>query len=156
MTARIKYDPVAHREVFGAMAGLGAVVSRSTLEPALVELVKVRASQINGCGHCLDMHTKETRAAGEKEQRLYLAAVWRETTLYTERERAALAWTEAVTRLEHQQVPDEAYAAVRAVFSEDEIVKLTLAVIAINGWNRLAIAFRFPAGDYKVGSYKKA
>jgi len=156
MTVRIKPDTAAHRDVFAAMMGLGAVSRRSSLEPQLRELVKVRASQVNGCGHCLDMHTKEARAAGEAEQRLYLAGAWRETSIYTERERAALAWTEAVTRLEHQHVPENVYHAARAVFSEEELMVLTLAVVEINGWNRFAIAFQFPAGEYEPGSIKHA
>ena len=156
MTARLKNDPAAHPGVYGAMAGLGSALRRSSLEPSLRELVKIRASQINGCGHCLDMHTKEARAAGETEQRLYLLSAWRETSLYSERERAALLWTEAVTRLERQHVPDDAYAAVRAVFDEQEQMLLTLAVVEINAWNRIAIAFQFAAGDYEIGSLKRA
>jgi AhpD family alkylhydroperoxidase len=152
MTARMNFNPAAYREVYAAMLGLGAVTRRSSLEPALRQLVKTRASQINGCGHCLDMHTKDARAAGETEQRLYLLSAWREAPIYSERERAALAWTEAVTRLEHQHVPDDIYEAAHRVFSEEELVVLTLAVIEINGWNRLAIAFQLPAGDYQPGS----
>ena len=156
MTARIPFDITAHREIYGAMSGLGAAIRRSGLEPALLHLVKVRASQINGCGFCLDMHTKDARAEGETEQRLYLTSVWRETSIYSERERAALWWTEAVTRLEHGHVPDDAYAAVRKVFSQEEMAALTLAVVEINGWNRFCISFNVPAGDYQVGSLKKA
>ncbi len=149
MHARLTFDPVRHRDAFQAMLGLGAAVNRSGLEPALLELVKIRASQINGCGYCLDMHTKDARANGETEQRIYLLTAWREANVYTERERAALAWTEAVTRLEHQDVPDDVYEAARAEFDEDELVALTLAIVQINGWNRLSIAFRRPAGDYR-------
>lgn len=156
MTARIKYNPAAYGDVYAAMMGLGAVVRRSSLEPEIRELVKIRVSQINGCGFCLDMHTKDARAAGESEQRLYLVSVWRETSLYTARERAALAWAEAVTQLRHQHVPEDVYQEVRAVFSEQEVVALTLAVIEINGWNRFNIAFQFPAGGYQVGSVKGA
>lgn len=155
MTARITLDPAKYRDAIQAMYGLGAVVDRSGLEPALLELVKVRASQINGCGFCLDMHTKDARASGETEQRLYLLSAWREANVYTERERAALAWTEAVTRLEHQEVPDTVYELARAEFSEEELVALTLAIVQINGWNRLSIAFRYPAGDYQPGSLNR-
>jgi AhpD family alkylhydroperoxidase len=154
MTARIQFDPAKHRDIYSAMFGLGAAVRRSGLEPALLKLVKVRASQINGCGFCLDMHTKEARAEGETEQRLYLTSVWQETSIYSERERAALLWTEAVTRLEHQKVPDDVYETVRKVFNEAEMAALTLAVAEINAWNRLAISFKYPVGDYVVGSLK--
>ena len=156
MTARIPLNLAKHREIYAAMAGLGAAVRRSGLEPALLNLIKVRASQINGCGFCLDMHTKEARAEGETEQRLYLTSVWHETSIYNERERAALLWTEAVTRLEHRKVPDDVYETVRKVFSEEEMMALTLAVVEINGWNRFSIAFNRPAGDYQVGSLKLA
>lgn len=156
MNTRIQPDPAKHRGIYAAMYGLSAAVSRSGLEPALRHLIKVRASQINGCGFCLDMHTKEARAEGETEQRLYLASVWRETSIYNERERAALLWTEAVTRLEHQEVPDEVYETVSKVFSEEEMAALTLAVVEINGWNRFAISFKRPVGDYQVGSLKQA
>jgi len=149
MAARLTFDPNRHRDAYQAMLGLGAAVRRSGLEPQLLELVKIRASQINGCGYCLDMHTKDARANGETEQRIYLLTAWREANVYTERERAALAWTEAVTRLEHQDVPDDVYEAARAEFDEDELVALTLAIVQINGWNSLSIAFRQPAGDHR-------
>ncbi|MBN1239637.1 MAG: carboxymuconolactone decarboxylase family protein [Gammaproteobacteria bacterium] len=152
MTARLKLEPARYSETVDSMLRLGAVVRRSSLERELLELVKVRASQINGCGFCLDMHTKDARAQGETEQRLYLLAAWREANVYSDRERAALAWTEAVTRLEHQEVPDTAYEQARSQFSEEELVALTLAVVEINGWNRFSIAFRNPAGDYQPGS----
>jgi len=152
MHARIDFDTAKYRDVMQAMFGLGAAVSRSGLESSLLELVKIRASQINGCGYCIDMHTKDARANGETEQRLYLLSAWREATVYSARERAALEWTEAVTRLEHQDVPDAVYERARAEFTEDELVGLTLAIVAINGWNRLSIAFRRPAGDYQPGS----
>jgi len=132
------------------MLGLEVGGRRSTLEPALIELVKMRASQINGCAYCLDMHSKDARAAGETEQRLYLLSTWRETPLYSERERAALDWTEAVTQISTNDLPDVLYAKVRVHFEERELVELTLAIIAINGWNRLAIAFRTEAGSYQV------
>lgn len=154
MTARMNSNSAAFREVYSAMLGLSAVTRRSSLEPALIELVKTRTSQLNGCGHCLDMHTKDARAAGETEQRLYLLSAWREAPIYSERERAALAWAEAVTRLEHQHVPDDIHEAARRVFSEEELVVLTLAVVEINGWNRFAIAFQLVAGNYQPGSLK--
>src|SRR5262249_43367705 len=119
------------------------------LEPSLLELVKLRASQINGCAYCVDMHTKDARARGETEQRLYAVVVWRETPFFTERERAALAWTEAVTLVNRDQAPDEVYELAREHFTEKELVDLTMALIAINGWNRLAISFRAVAGTYQ-------
>jgi AhpD family alkylhydroperoxidase len=132
-----------------AMRGLEEVVEASTLEPKLRELVKLRASQINGCAFCIDMHTKDARAHGETEQRLYGLTAWHETPFYTDRERAALAWTESITLISDNDVPDELYDHVREHFSEQEIVDLTLAVIAINAWNRLAIAFRTVPGSYE-------
>jgi AhpD family alkylhydroperoxidase len=153
MNARLNLDPARYRDALQAMMGLGTVIRRSSLEPALLELVKVRASQVNGCGYCIDMHTKDARANGETEQRLYLLAAWREAAgVYSDRERAALAWTEAVTRLENQEVPDATYELARGEFSEEELVALTLAIVQINGWNRLSIAFKRTAGDYQPGS----
>jgi AhpD family alkylhydroperoxidase len=119
------------------------------LEHKLLELVKLRASQINGCAYCVDMHTKDARANGETEQRLYAVAVWREAPFFTERERAALAWTEAVTLVSQEQVPDNVFEIARKQFKDKELVDLTMAVIAINGWNRLAISFRTVAGTYQ-------
>jgi AhpD family alkylhydroperoxidase len=119
------------------------------LERRLLELVKLRASQINGCAYCVDMHTKDARANGETEQRLYAVVVWREAPFFTERERAALAWTEAVTLVSQEQVPDNVFEIARKEFSDKELVNLTMAVIAINGWNRLAISFRAVAGTYQ-------
>jgi AhpD family alkylhydroperoxidase len=156
MNARINLFTGKHQDVVKAMLGLSAPFETSTLEPALLELVKIRASQINGCGYCLDMHTKDARHAGESEQRLYLVSVWREAPMFTDREKAALAWTEALTKLENQHVSDQVYEQVRAQFSEEELVRLTLAVIAINGWNRLNIGFNVEPGGYKVGMFKKA
>jgi AhpD family alkylhydroperoxidase len=117
-------------------------VSKLGLEPSLMELVKIRASQINGCAFCLDMHTTEARQRGETEQRLYLLDAWRESPLYSERERAALAWTEALTRLPETRAPDEVYHALEAQFSKEEQVALTLMIVAINGWNRIQVGFR--------------
>jgi AhpD family alkylhydroperoxidase len=125
-----------------AMMDLEKQVAASGLEPILAELVKTRASQINGCAFCLDMHTRDARAKGESEERLYLLNAWRESPLYSDRERAALAWTEAVTLVAQGHVPDEVYAQARAQFSEEELVKLTLLVATINAWNRFAISFR--------------
>jgi AhpD family alkylhydroperoxidase len=139
-----------------AMAELHSFVHRCGLEQSLLELVKLRASQINGCAHCIDMHSKEMRAAGESEQRLYLLDAWRESPFYTERERAALNWTEALTLLTHGHVPEDEYDAARAHFDEQELANLTLAIIAINGANRLNIAFRTVPGSYRVASRRAA
>lgn len=148
MQARIEYAAVAPGAM-EAMSGLERYVRHSGLEPALLELVKLRASQINGCAYCIDMHTKDARARGESEQRLYALSAWHETPFYSERERAALAWTEAVTQIADNHVPDDVYELARARFSEQELVNLTLAVIAINSWNRLAISFRTVPGTYQ-------
>jgi AhpD family alkylhydroperoxidase len=131
-----------------AMLNLSAEVE-GRIERALFELVKIRASQMNGCAYCIDMHTKDARLAGETEQRIYALNAWRETPFFTERERAALEWTEAVTRVGDTHVPDEIYERVSAQFPEAELVALTFAVIVINSWNRLAISFRAPAGTYQ-------
>jgi AhpD family alkylhydroperoxidase len=136
-----------------AMTGLEEVVESSTLEPKLLELVRERASQINGCAYCLDMHTKDARAIGEDEQRLHLVAVWRAAPFFSPRERAALAWTEALTLLPETGAPDHVYAAMAREFDPAEQVALTLAIIAINGWNRLAVGFRRPVGSYVSGRH---
>jgi AhpD family alkylhydroperoxidase len=125
-----------------AVAALDGVVQSGGLEPSLVELVKTRASQINGCAYCLYMHTRDARAGGESEARLYLLDAWRESSLYTDRERAAIAWTEAVTLVAQTHVPDDVYEDVRTHFDDEELVKLTLLVTMINVWNRIAISFR--------------
>ena len=135
-------------EPLKVMYGLEAYVRGSGLEHGLLELVKTRTSQINGCAFCLDMHTQDARAAGETEQRLYALNAWREAPFYTERERAALAWAEAVTTLDGH-VPDAVYEEVCPHFSDKELADLTWAVVAINGWNRLNVALRTPAGTYK-------
>jgi AhpD family alkylhydroperoxidase len=145
LETRIDYPKVAP-DAFRAMMQLERHVQQSGLEPALVKLVKLRASQINGCAFCMDMHSREARAEGESEQRLTLLSAWRETPLFTGREQAALAWTEALTRIGVEAVSDELFRTARQEFSESELVELTLAVIAINGWNRLAIPFRTPVG----------
>lgn len=118
-----------------------SVAINGSLEPSLVELVKIRASQINGCANCINMHTAEARAKGESEQRIYLLSAWREAPCYTDRERAALAWTDALTRLAQGHSHETAYAALRTEFNEEEQVKLTLLINVINGWNRLAVGF---------------
>jgi AhpD family alkylhydroperoxidase len=125
-----------------AMRALEAYVQSSGLEKSLIQLVKTRASQINGCAYCVHMHTKDARALGETEERLYLLGTWQESPLYTERERAALAWTEAVTLLSETHVPDDVYETARKSFSEEELVKLTLLVATINAWNRFGVSFR--------------
>jgi AhpD family alkylhydroperoxidase len=134
-----------------AMLGLSREVSQQ-LDKSLFHLVEIRASQMNGCAHCIDMHTQEARLAGETEQRIYALSAWRETPFFTERERAALDWTEVVTRVGDTHVPDDAYERARAVFNEAELVALTLGVVVINGWNRLAVSFRVPAGSYRPAS----
>lgn len=130
-------------DAYQAVAGLERYIRGCGLEHSLVELVKLRASQINGCSFCLDMHTKDARKHGESEQRLYVLSGWRESRLYTPRERAALAWTEAVTRIAESQAPDRDYAALRGHFTDKEIVDLTVLVGLINVWNRFAIGLRF-------------
>ena len=152
MTPRINFYKAAP-EAIQAMRGLEHYINQSSgLEPSLRELVKTRASQINGCAYCIDMHTKDARAAGETEQRLYALDAWRETPFYTERERAALEWTEALTLIAEDHAPDDVYMRVRGQFSEEELVNLTLAIVAINGWNRFAIAFRSVPGSYRAAT----
>jgi AhpD family alkylhydroperoxidase len=139
-----------------AMFGLGAYVAKSSIETKLQHLIEFRVSQINGCAYCLDMHSKDLRAEGETEQRLYLLNAWREAAhLYSERERAALMLTEAITRLEHGEVPDAAYDAARAQFKDAELVKLVLAITMINTWNRINCTFRVEAGSYQAGMLKR-
>ena len=147
-TQRLRYPKVAP-DAYRAMLALEDYVRSTGIEPALLELVRLRASYLNGCAFCVDMHTKDARAAGESEQRLYAVPVWRETPFFTARERAALAWAEAVTRLGPEGVSDEAYEAARAQFDEGELVRLTMAIVAINGWNRLSVAFRTEVGSYQ-------
>jgi AhpD family alkylhydroperoxidase len=139
----------AFPEGIHAILNLEKVIRASGLEPSLYELIKIRASQLNGCAYCLDMHTKDARAAGETEQRIYALSAWRETAFYTPRERAALAWTEAITNIQQGHAPDDAYEEVRREFDEASLVKLTLAITQINTWNRLAIAFRVEPGTYQ-------
>ncbi|HSN01705.1 MAG TPA: carboxymuconolactone decarboxylase family protein [Rudaea sp.] len=148
MTRRVNYL-TASPDGFKAMRQLQAHIDNCGLDHKLLELVKMRASQINGCAYCLDMHSKDARAAGETEQRLYLLDAWREAPFYSARERAALAWTEALTRISGGDVPDALYDEARKQFSDKELVDLSLAIIAINGWNRLAIPFRSEPGTYQ-------
>src|SRR5579884_3208539 len=148
MQTRIEGAKVAPG-AYHAMLGLETYLHQCGLELSLLHLMKLRASQINGCAYCLDMHWKDARARGESEQRLYGLDAWRESPYYTDRERAALAWTEAVTLVAATHVPDEVYEQARAQFSEKELVDLTTAIVAINGWNRLAISFRSVPGEYQ-------
>ena len=148
MSQRLAYQ-TASPDAFKAMLHLEQQIHHLGLEESLLELVKSRASQINGCAWCLEMHTKDARAQGETEQRLYLLAAWRDAHCYTPRERAALAWTEEVTRVANtQDVSDAAWEEAHRQFSDKELVDLTLAIIAINGWNRFNIAFRTTVKDY--------
>jgi AhpD family alkylhydroperoxidase len=149
MTSRIQPGKAAPG-VYAAMRGLEQYVRGCGLEPALLELVRMRASQINGCAYCLDMHSKDARAGGETEQRLYVLDAWREAPFYTARERAALAWTEALTLVSDSHVPDNVYLEACHQFSDAELANLSLAVVAINGWNRLAVAFRSEPGSYRA------
>jgi AhpD family alkylhydroperoxidase len=154
MTQRQDYKTVAP-EAYAAMLGVETYVRNSGIEKPLLELVRTRASQINGCAYCLDMHTKDARAAGETEQRLYTLSAWRETPFFTDRERAALEWTEAVTQISGNHVSDALYERVRQYFGDKELVNLTMAVIAINGWNRLAIAFQSVPGIYQPSQKRR-
>jgi AhpD family alkylhydroperoxidase len=133
--------------------GLSIYLAKSPMEKHLLDLIYFRVSQINGCAYCLDMHSKDLRAAGETEQRLYLMDAWREAPFYSDRERAALAWAEAVTKLTDKHVPDSVYNEARSQFSEAELIDLTMAVITINSYNRLNIAFQVEAGGYVVGEH---
>jgi len=147
MQPRLNFMELAH-DGLKAVSGLERFVQNSGLEKSLIELVKLRASQVNGCAYCIDMHTKDARAEGETEQRLNCLSVWRECPFYTDRERAAMEWTEAVTLISQTHVPDDVFERARQQFSDEELVKLNYAVIAINAWNRLAIAFRSVPGNY--------
>ena len=151
MKVRLNYGKVA-AGVYDAMDALDRYVGACGLEASLLHLVRLRASQVNGCAYCLDMHWKDLRALGEAEQRLYSLDAWRECPYYTARERAALAWTEAVTRVADGHVPDEVHAEARAEFSEKELADLTLAVATINAWNRLLIAARLVPGTYQAAT----
>ncbi len=150
MESRLAYKAVVP-EAYQAMRGVENFVRNCGLEKSLLELVRLRASQINGCAFCIDMHTKDARAGGESEQRLYLLSAWKEAPFFDARERAALEWTEAITLLANNHVSEELYLRVRRQFSEKEMVNLTMAIVSINGWNRLAVAFGSVAGQYQPG-----
>jgi AhpD family alkylhydroperoxidase len=151
MSSRLSYR--ANADALKPLDALASYVRSSGLEPSLIELVLMRASQLNGCAYCMDMHSKDARAAGETEQRLYVLPAWREAPFYSERERAALAWCEAVTRLGEHGIPDEIYAQALTQFSEKELGDLNMAVILINAWNRIAIPFKSVPGTYKPASH---
>lgn len=136
-----------------AMFGLRGYLNKSSLEKQLLQLLDFRVSQINRCAYCLDMHSKDLRAGGESEQRLYMLPAWRESPFFTDRERAALEWAESLTQLGENPVADEVYERARKQFSETELIDLTMAIVAINGWNRLNIAFRTEAGNYQPGQW---
>ena len=155
MKARIELTSLNPRIIQSLLAAQ-AVADSGGLDKTLLNLIKMRASQINGCAYCLDMHSKEARAAGETEQRLYGLSAWREAPYYSDRERAALEWTEAVTRVEQTNVPDSVYETVKALFTESEIASLTLAVAMINVWNRLNVALRTLPGNYRLGMFKQS
>jgi AhpD family alkylhydroperoxidase len=155
MKARIDLTSV-NPGIMHAMLGLERQVRHAGFDDKLLDLVRMRASQINGCAYCLDMHSKDARAAGETEQRLYGLEAWRETPYYSERERAALEWTESLTLVSETHVPDEVFERVRTQFSDDELAHLSLAIVAINGWNRLNVAARTVPGGYVAGSLAKA
>lgn len=142
-------------EGYKAMLGLQKIVDESKIDHRLLELIKIRASQINGCAHCLEMHTKDSLALGENEQRIFLLSAWREAPLYTKRERSALAWCEALTFLPQSGAPDEVYNEVKNHFDDKELVELTMAIVAINAWNKLAVGFRSEVGNYVSKLTKK-
>lgn len=148
MKSRLNYSEVSP-DALKAMLGLEKYVHQSDLESSLIELVKMRASQFNSCAYCIDMHSKDARKAGETEQRLYALSAWHETPFFTERERAALEWTEALTKLSSTHITDELYDSVKQHFTDEEMVVLTMAIVAINGWNRLGVGFRSVVGDYQ-------
>ncbi len=154
MHPRIDYRKAAPGAI-KVMLGLEHYLHQCGLPEKLLHLIKLRVSQINGCAYCIDMHSKDLRAAGETEQRLYLLDAWREAPFYTERERAALAWAEAVTLITEGHVPDEVYEQARAQFSEEELANLTVAVATISAWNRLSIAFRNVAGTYQPRQFQE-
>ncbi len=153
MKARVEFRH-ADPKVMQLLLAIEGYLQRSSLGSSLLHLVKTRASQINGCAACLDMHTQDARAEGETEQRLYALNAWRETPFFDERERAALEWTEAVTLVSETHVPDDVYELVKPHFSEQELVDLTLAIGNINTWNRLNIALRTVPGNYRPGMFK--
>ena len=151
MNDRLRVAHVAP-EAYRAMRALQTYSDQTSIEKPLLELIKLCSSYINGCAYCIDMHSKDARAAGETEQRIYAVPVWRETPFYTPRERAALAWAEAVTQISHG-ISDDLYRATLEQFSERELVELTMAIVAINSWNRLSISFPWDVGSYKPGAH---
>jgi AhpD family alkylhydroperoxidase len=153
MGIRMNYAKAAPG-VMKAMDGLETYLANCGLEPALTDLVKLRASQINGCAYCVDMHSLDARAGGETEQRLYALPVWQETPFFSERERAALLWTEKLTLISIDHVPDEVYAQVRPHFTDEELANLTLVITTINAWNRFALTFRDVPGRYKPAKHQ--
>ncbi len=155
MQARMEFAKAAPG-VVASMYGLESYLRTTSLDAGLLDLVKLRASILNGCAYCVDMHTKEARALGETEQRLFAVPVWRETPFFSDRERAALAWAETVTRVSESRIPDADFDEVRRHFTDKEVADLTLAIVAINGWNRLAIAFRAVPGSYEVNGHTAA
>ena len=155
MPERLNYAK-AFPEGIHALRALEKAIRESGLDPRLIELVKTRASQLNGCAYCIDMHTKDARAAGETEQRLYGLSAWRETPFFSSRERAALAWTEAITNIQQGHASDEAYEEVRKEFDDASLARLTMAITQINTWNRIAIAFRAEPGTYQPPAHAKA
>jgi len=155
MAERLNYAK-GFPEGIHALLNIEKVIRSSGLDPSLLELVKTRASQLNGCAYCIDMHTKDARAAGETEQRLYALSAWRETPFFTSRERAALGWTETLTNIQQGHAPDQEYERARKEFDESELVKLTLAITQINAWNRIAIAFRVEPGTYQPAAHTTA
>ena len=154
MQSRIQW--IRDREALKAMMSVGEYVHHSGLELSLLDLVLIRASQINHCAYCLDMHTKDARVSGETEQRIYALSAWAETPFFSEREQAALAWTEAVTLLTEGFVPDAVYEQARQHFSDDELISLTMAVVSINSWNRLNVSTRQVAGEWMKSSEAQA
>jgi AhpD family alkylhydroperoxidase len=155
-TPRINLQDKVFTPIMHAMYGLEKTVRGSGLENSLCELVRFRASQINGCAYCMDMHTKDARAEGESEQRLYCLSVWRECPFYTDREKAALEWTEELTQISTSDVSDDVFARVSQFFTQEELAALSLAIVAINGWNRLAISFRATPGTYERQAHQVA
>ena len=149
MATRYDYSAQSPEAVKG-LVEIEKYVRHSGIEHSLHELVKMRASQINGCAYCMDMHAKDARRAGETEQRIYALTAWRETSFFSERERAALEWAEALTLISQNHVSDELYDRVRQQFSEEELIALSMAIVSINGWNRLAISFKREPGSYKA------
>jgi AhpD family alkylhydroperoxidase len=152
MEQRVNPYEIGKRAMQGLFS-LGSYLSKSTIEHSLLDLINFRVSQINGCAYCLDMHAKDLRASGESEQRLYVLSAWREAPFYSDRERAALAWAEAVTNVNRNHVPDKVYEEAGKQFSEMELLDLTMAVITINCFNRINVAFRVEAGSYQPGEH---